>query len=165
VIITAVVGVLVLAGAVFGITRLTGNDDEPAQPRPNVVGTPTPDDGAGGGDAPAATATAEPSVTKANALVGVYNATGANGLAAGQAKLLTDEAYPADNVGTGNTDQRQTSVVLYARGARSAAQGVADVLGITEVKQLADDPAAQVLVEQAEKKWNVVAIVGADKTN
>jgi len=103
-------------------------------------------------------------VTKENALVGVYNATGAPRLAAGQAGLLTDEGYPSANVGTGNTDQRQTSVVLYARGARDAAEGVAEVLGISEIKQLADDPAAQVLVEQAEQKWNVVAIVGADKT-
>ena len=35
-IITAVVGILVLAGAIFGITRLAGGGDEPAAP-PNIV--------------------------------------------------------------------------------------------------------------------------------
>ena len=44
VIITAVVGILVLAGAIFGITRLAGSDEEPAAPRDNVVATATPED-------------------------------------------------------------------------------------------------------------------------
>ena len=149
VIITAVVGVLVLAAAVFGVTRLMGGDDEPTATAPNVVATATPDDG--GGEEPAATATPEPSVTKENALVGVYNGTGQTGLASNQTGLLLAEGYPNDNLGTGDTapdDQRQTSVVLYARGARDAAEGVAEVLGITEIKQLADDAGAQALVEQ-----------------
>ena len=136
--------------------------------RPNVVATPTPEDtgGGGGDDEPASTATPAPSVTKDNALVGVYNGTGETGLAGVQRDLLSAEGYPTDNLGTGDTnDQRQTSVVLYARGAKSAAQGVADVLGISDVKQLADDPAAVALVEKSPKKWNVVAIVGADKSN
>ena len=60
VIITAVVGVLVLAAAVFGATRLMGGDEDPAQPGPNVVATPTPDADSGGSEEPAATATPEP---------------------------------------------------------------------------------------------------------
>ena len=55
--------------------------------------------------------------------------------------------------------------MLYARGARDAADDVAEVLGISEIKQLADDPGAQALVEKSQTKWNVVAIVGADKSS
>ena len=162
VILTAIIGVLVLAGAVYGILQLGGGGEEPA-PKDNVVATPTPEEG-GGGDDPAATATAAPRVTKENANVGVLNATGAPNLAANNAQLLFTEGYAADNVDTGNLDQRQTSVVLYARGARSAAADVADVLGISSVKQLADDPSAEAAMEQSNAKWDVIAIVGADKT-
>ena len=80
--------------------------------------------------------------------------------------MLLAEGYPDDNMGTGNVDQRQTSVVLYARGARQAADGVADVLGISSVKQLADDPGAGAsLADDADPERNVVAIIGADKSN
>jgi hypothetical protein len=160
VILTAIIGVLVLAGAVYGILQLGGGGEDPA-PKGNVVATPTPEDG--GGDDPAATATAAPRVTKENANVGVLNATGAPNLAANNAQLLFTEGYAQDNVDTGNLDQRQTSVVLYARGARSAAADVADVLGISSVKQLADDPQVKARVDQSETKWDVVAVVGADK--
>ena len=163
VIITAVVCVLVLAGAVFGITRLAGGGDDPAQPE-NRVATPTPDAG-GGEEDPATTATAQPSVTKETARIGIYNATGAPNLAATNEQLLLAEGYPDDNMGTGNVDQRQTSVVLYARGARQAADGVADVLGISSVKQLADDPVGPTLADDADPERNVVAIIGADKSN
>jgi hypothetical protein len=161
VIATAVIGVLVLAGAVYGILQL-GGGDEPA-PKDNVVATPTPEAGAGSDD-PAPTATAAPRVTKADAKIRIFNSTGAPGLAATNEQLLLAENYPEANVDTGNLDQRQTSVVLYARGARSAAAGVADVLGITSVKQLADDPAAKSAMEQSNAEWDVIAIVGADKT-
>lgn len=163
VIITAVVCVLVLAGAVFGITRLAGGGEDPAQPE-NRVATPTPDAG-GGEEDPATTATPEPSVTKETARIGIYNATGAPNLAATNEQLLLAEGYPDDNMGTGNVDQRQTSVVLYARGARAAADGVADVLGISSVKQLADDPVGPSLADDADPERNVVAIIGADKSN
>ena len=44
-------------------------------------------------------------------------------------------------------------------------QGVADVLGITEIKQLADDAGRRHWSSSPQTKWNVVAIVGADKSN
>ena len=59
--------------------------------------------------------------------------------------------------------QRQTSVVMYRRGAKTAASGVAESLGITDVQQL--DGATQALIANSPKKWNVVVIVGNDKTN
>ncbi len=162
VIVTAVIGLLVLAGALYGILTLAGNGEDPA-PKDNIVATPTPEDSTGGGDDPAATATAAPRVTKDNAKIGVLNATGAPQLAANNKELLTTEGYPEANIDTGNLDQRQASVVLYARGAKSAADGVADVLGITSIKQLADDAQVQAQVEQSATKWDVVAVVGADK--
>lgn len=162
VILTAIIGVLVLGGAVFGITRMIGNDD-PAPPPENVVATPGPEEDTAEEEP---TATPEPRVTKENALIAVFNTTGVSGLAAGQAELLRQEGYPDDNLSTGDAPEpRPTSTVLYARGARSAAAAVAEVLGITDIKQLADDQMAQGLVESSQKKWNVVAIIGADKQN
>ena len=80
-IVTAIIGLLVLAGALYGILTLAGNGEDPA-PKDNIVATPTPEDSTGGGDDPAATATAAPSVTKDTAKIGVLNATGAPQLAA-----------------------------------------------------------------------------------
>lgn len=163
VIVTAVIGVLVLAGAVYGITRLTGADEEPTANQPNEVASPTPD---AGGDEPAATATPEPRVTKENVKVGVYNSTGQTGLAGIQRDLLLADGYPEANLGTGDAnEQRPTSVILYERGARGVAQDVAEVLGIADIKQLADDPTAESLVRESGTKWNVVAIIGADKSS
>ena len=144
------------------MTRSPESGNAPA-PKDNFGATPTAADGTGGDD-PAATATAEPRVTKEDAQIRIFNSTGAPGLAATNEQLLLTEGYPEGNVDTGNLDQRQTSVVLYARGARSAAAGVADVLGISSVKQLADDPSAEAAMEQSNAEWDVIAIVGADKT-
>jgi hypothetical protein len=158
-VLTAVIGVLVLAGAAFLATRLFGGDDTPEPP--SVVATATPTDEA----EPSGTAASAPAPTKETVLVGVYNGTGATGLAAQFRDLLKTDGYPEANLGTGDTppDQRaQTSVVMFKRGARAAAVDVADTLGMTAIQQL--DGPTQALVAKAPKKWDVVVIVGADKS-
>jgi LytR cell envelope-related transcriptional attenuator len=158
VVVTAVVGVLALAAVVFLFTRSGGDANEPQSP--NVVPTAT------------ATATAEsnatqtPAPTKETALIAVYNGTTQDGLAATIRDALKGEGYPEDNLAADTAppeQQRQTSVVMYRRGAKAAASGVAEALGITDVQQL--DAATQALIANAPKKWNVVVIVGNDKTN
>jgi hypothetical protein len=99
-------------------------------------------------------------------LVGVYNGTPQPGLAASFRSNLMDDGYPKDNLGADTAsaeNQRQTSVVMYRRGAKPVAQQVADVLGITDIKQI--DAATQTLIANAPKRWDVVAIIGSDKTN
>jgi hypothetical protein len=161
VVLTAIAGVLILAACVFVLTQVLGGD-EPAKPAAqNTVETPTPD--ADASAAPSKTAT--PAPTKDTVLVGIYNGTNTPDLAAGQSDLLVADGYPRDNLGTDTAppeQQRQTSVVMYRRGAKPVADQIADTLGITSVKQL--DAATQTLIASADKRWDVVVIVGADKS-
>jgi hypothetical protein len=161
VILTAVVGIIVIGGALFFVLR-GGDDPKPAANNsPTVQSTSTPEP-----DATEAPAKQTPAPTKDTALVAVYNGTVSEGLAAQQTALLQQEGYPKDNLGTDNTppdQQRQTSVVMYRRGSKAVATQVGEALGITSVQQL--DDATQQLIANSPKKWNVVVIVGNDKTN
>jgi hypothetical protein len=160
VIVTAVVGVLVLGGAVFFLTR--GGDDPPktADNGPQIETTPTAEASA------TSTAKQAPAPTKQTALIAIYNGTPQDGLAGTFRDQLKAEGYPEGNLAADTAppeQQRQTSVVMYSRGAKTAASGVAESLGITDVQQL--DDATQALIANSPKKWNVVVIVGNDKTN
>jgi len=160
VVITAIVGVLVLAGTAFGITSLLGGD-EPEQPPPPVATEPA--------DEGEPTPSAEP-VTKENALVMVFNGTSETGLAGKLEEQLLAEGYPNDNVEPatlGEAEQRQTSVVMYrGGGARGVAQEVGSALGIEQVERLdaATQTSLKSLPEAQQKDWNVVVIVGVDKS-
>jgi len=159
VIVTAVVGVLVLGGAVFFFTR--GSDDgggNTAATGPQIETTPTAE--------ATSTPKAAPAPTKETALIAIYNGTPQDGLAGTFRDQLKAEGYPEGNLAADTAppeQQRQTSVVMYRRGAKTAASGVAESLGITDVQQL--DGATQALIANSPKKWNVVVIVGNDKTN
>ncbi len=99
-------------------------------------------------------------------MVGVYNGTGQPNLAANQKELLLQEGYPDKNLGTGDTGDgqvRQTSVVMYRRGAKPIASSVAETLGISAPVQQFDETAKR-LAAGAPQTWDVVVIVGADKT-
>ena len=64
-------------------------------------------------------------------------------------------------------EQRQTSVVMYRGGsARSVAQDVGSALGIEQVERLdaATQTSLKSLPESQQKDWNVVVIVGVDKS-
>jgi hypothetical protein len=160
VVITAIVGVLVLAGTAFGITSLLGGDD-PEQPPPPVATEPA--------DEGEATPSPEP-VTKETALVMVFNGTSETGLAGKLEEQLVAEGYPNDNVEPatlGEAEQRQTSVVMYrGGGARGVAQEVGSALGIEQVERLdaATQTSLKSLPEAQQKDWNVVVIVGVDKS-
>jgi hypothetical protein len=160
VVITAIVGVLVLAGTAFVITSLLGGED-PETPAPPVATVPPEE------NEPAATA--EP-VAKENALVMVYNGTGITGLAGQYQGQLRDEGYPDANVAAATlaeAEQRQTSVVMFRNASsRRAAQDVASALGIEQVERLdaATQAALADLPPEQQKDWNVVVIVGVDKS-
>ena len=166
-IITAIVAVLVLVAVGFAFTQL-GGDDEPqagatptATPGENEIGEdPTPE----GGGTPAPTA--EPGVTKDEAQIVVFNATSQTGLAATYETNLVEDGYPDGNIEVGNlgeAGQATTSTVMYARGDKSAAEQVADVLGIERVAQL-DEATQAEAVKVGDREWNVVAIIGQDKS-
>jgi hypothetical protein len=166
-IITGIVAVLVLVAVGFAFTQL-GGDDEPqvgatptATPGENEIGEdPTPE---GGGTAEP---TAAPGVTKDEAQIVVFNATSQTGLAATYETNLVEDGYPDGNIEVGNlgeAGQATTSTVMYARGNKSAAEQVADVLGIERVAQL-DEATQAEAVKVGDREWNVVAIIGQDKS-
>jgi hypothetical protein len=157
---TVVIGVVVLGAAAFAITRVfSGGGSSPAKP-PTVAGsTPTA--------SPQATATAKatPALTKATMHVEVYNGTVQPGLAGSLRDQLVNLGYTAGNIGADTytpNQQRQASVVMYERGDRPAAATVARSLNITDVRLV--DSATQQLIDQSGKKWDVIVIVGADKS-
>jgi hypothetical protein len=169
-VLTAVLGVIALGVAVFFLVgQFTGDDEAPRTAANTVVESPTAEgDGGSGGGAEESTPTATPTATptKADALVAVYNGAGATGLAASQSLLLQQDGFPSDNLGTGDTpaDQlRETSIVMYRRGSKSVASQVAQTLGISEVSLI--DDATENLVANTSKRWDVVVIVGSDKTS
>ena len=160
---TAVIGVLVLAGTAFAITSLLGGDDDPQQPR--AAGRLGP---ARRGASPRASA--EP-VTKENAQVMVFNGTSVDGPRRPlRGASSSPEGYPDANVEVATlaeAEQRQTSIVMFRNAsARRAAEEVASALGIEQVERL--DAATQTslasLPEAQQKDWNVVVIVGVDKS-
>jgi hypothetical protein len=110
-------------------------------------------------------------VTKENALTMVFNGTSSEGLAARYRDQLRDEdGYPEANLDIATlaeAEQRATSIVMYTkRNARSAARGVASALGIETVDSL-DATTRQALAslpQSQRKDWNVVVIVGVDKS-
>ena len=160
VVLTAVIGLLVLAGTAFAVTSMLGDDEQPAAPPP--VATVPPEEAT-------PEATAEP-VTKENALVMVFNGTSITGLAGQYEAQLEQEGYNPDNVVAATlaeAEQRQTSTVMY-RGARSrqAARDVAAAIGIEQVERLDASIQAALadLPQDQQKNWNVVVIVGVDKS-
>jgi hypothetical protein len=160
VVVVAIIGVLVIGGTLFFVLRGSGGDNAKAPTTGKVITTPTPE--ASATKAP----TQAPAPTKATALIAVYNGTSQDGLAGTIRDQLRTDGYPDNHLGADTAppeQQRTTSVVMYRRGAKTAAQGVAESLGINAVQQL--DQATQTLIANAPKKWNVVVIVGSDKTN
>ncbi|MDA0138899.1 LytR C-terminal domain-containing protein, partial [Solirubrobacter deserti] len=166
IIVTAIAAVLVIAGVGFAFTQIGGDDPEnassPTPPAGNrIEEDPTPE----GGDA-TPEATPEPGVSKEEAQVAVLNGTNEAGLASGFRDNLVQDGYPDGNVLFGNlgeAEQTTTSTVMYARGDKSAAEGVADVLGIERVEQLSDEIQAAA-VQVGQREWNVVVVIGQDKS-
>jgi hypothetical protein len=158
-VLTAVIGVLVLGGVAFGLTRVLGGGGDATPKGAPPIGTATPEASA------APSATAAPALTKDAVRVAVYNGTVQPGLAGSIRDQLVNQGYKPDNVGADTytpNQQRPTSVVMYQRGAKPAAQGVATSLGIRAVQLI--DAATQSLVQQSGKQRDVVVIVGADKS-
>jgi hypothetical protein len=159
-VLTAVVGVLVLAAAAFAVTQLFGGGPKTTAKPPTVArSTPAPTAQA------TATTPASPALTKATMRVAVYNGTVQSGLAGSVRDQLVNLGYNGDNIGADTytpNQQRQASVVMYERGDRPAAATVARSLNVSDVRLI--DSATQQLIDQSGKKWDVVVIVGADKS-
>ncbi len=149
-----VVGILVLgAGAAYGISQLNNNDS-------GGSGSVLQSNSGGGGSASSGshhshrTAALRPgSIT-----VAVLNGTTVTGLAATVADKVEQDGFRRGNTNNALTQGQQAeSVVEYSDGNKSAADLVANKLGIGQVEKI--DPQTQGLAGDA----TVTVIVGADK--
>jgi LytR cell envelope-related transcriptional attenuator len=158
-------GIVVVAAAVFGATQIFGGEDSP--PPPNTSVEPT---GTAGTDA-GTTGNERVADARPETVVGILNGTPTEGLAKQLRDKLIAEGY-SDQQGmirTGNnTDQqRQDSVVLYAEGKRRQARDVATILGISDIEAM--DPDTQALADSTDDtgsgtKSAVVVVAGADQS-
>lgn len=168
IVIAAIIAVLVLAGVGYLFTQIGGDSPSSAGGSPTPAATnalPTPD--ANPDDEADATPTPAPGVSKEDAQVVVFNGTSVTGLAGTYKKQLVAESYPEGNLEAatlGEDEQRTTSTVMYARGDKTAAQQVADVLGIDRVEQLSEAIQTAAATVEPGREWNVVAIIGQDKS-
>jgi hypothetical protein len=169
VIITAIVGVVLLAVAVFIATNVFSNDNSPKKAGTSAAASPTATATAKARSHKAkATPTAAP-LSPAQVKVLVYNGTPQTGLAGTMKDQLTQSGtYQAANVGTGNytPDQaKSASVVLYEHGDKLAAQKVAQALSIKSAVKPVDSTTQTLINSGPSKDWDVVVIVGADRTS
>jgi LytR cell envelope-related transcriptional attenuator len=156
--------VLVAAAALaFGVfgggdgdqANTNGGTKPDATSTPDKAGTPKP--------TPA-------SIKKSEAKIFVFNATGVGQLAAKYRDALVGEAYPKANTEIGSLaeDQyAQTSYVMYdGSRAERAARGVATSLGIEQVIAIDDKikTALESDLKAKGKDWNVVVVIGQDKS-
>jgi hypothetical protein len=155
------IGILVLAVAIFVpvyFTVLSGDDTEPP---PNTTAdpaaTPTVD---GGGSERAIAARPEKVVV-------VLNGTAVDGLASGERDKLVAAGYAEGNLRTDNSDDqsRQDSVVLYAPDERRQARDVARLLDISRMEEIDEETLA--LANSSDESGslpaNVVVVLGSDK--
>ena len=155
------IGILVLAVAIFVpvyFTVLSGDDTEPP---PNTTAdpaaTPTVD---GGGSERAIAARPEKVVV-------VLNGTAVDGLASGERDKLVAAGYAEGNLRTDNSDDqsRQDSVVLYEPDERRQARDVARLLDVSRMEEIDEETLA--LANSSDESGslpaNVVVVLGSDK--
>lgn len=155
------IGILVLAIAIFVpvyFTVLSGDDTEPP---PNPIaepgGTPTVDGGAGERAAAA----------RPEKVVVVLNGTAVDGLASGERDKLIAAGYVDGMIRIDNSDDqsRQDSIVLYAADERRQARDVARLLDISRMEEI--DEETQALADSSDETGtlpaDVVVILGSDK--
>jgi hypothetical protein len=158
-------GVVTVAIVAFGATRILGGDDEP-KPQPNVAQEPSASPDATG-------TTASVSEQRPDTVVVVLNGTATDGLASSIGEKLIGEGYSSEDgmIRTGNnTDQqRQDSVVLYARGKRRIARDVAQILGIGAPPEPVDADTLALANNTGEnasgRETDVVVVAGADQAS
>jgi hypothetical protein len=156
------VGILVLAVAIFVpvyFMVLAGEETEPPPNRTADPGaTPTADGGAG-----EAAAAARP-----EKVVVVLNGTAIEGLASSQRDALVAAGYVDGMIRIDNSDDqsRQDSIVLYAEDERRQARDVARLLDISRIEAI--DEETQALADSTDESGtlpaDVTVVVGTDKS-
>jgi hypothetical protein len=155
------IGILVLAVAIFVPIYFTVLSSDETEPPPNTTAdpgaTPTVD---GGADDQAAAARPEKVVV-------VLNGTAVDGLASGERDKLIAAGYVDGNIRTDNSDDqsRQDSIVLYGPEERRQARDVARLLDISRREEI--DEETQALANSSDETGtlpaDIVVVLGSDK--
>jgi hypothetical protein len=155
------IGILVLAIAIFVPVYFTVLSSDDTEPPPNPIaepgGTPTVDGGAGERAAAA----------RPEKVVVVLNGTAVDGLASGERDKLIAAGYVDGMIRIDNSDDqsRQDSIVLYAADERRQARDVARLLDISRMEEI--DEETQALADSSDETGtlpaDVVVILGSDK--
>jgi LytR cell envelope-related transcriptional attenuator len=155
------IGILVLAVAIFVPVYFTVLSSDETEPPPNTTAdpaaTPTVDGGAGEGAAAA----------RPEKVVVVLNGTAIDGLASGERDKLIAAGYVDGNIRIDNSDDqsRQDSIVLYAPDERRQARDVARLLDVSRMEEI--DEETQALANSSDESGtlpaNVVVVLGSDK--
>jgi len=142
----AILGVLLLvAGLIFGATRLLGGEEE--APAPASKGGKQGDVGA---PAPGA-------VSLESATVAVLNGTAEPGLAATVGDEVEDAGVSRLGAVTNTPTPFEVSTVMYEQGGEDAAQQLADTLGIGKTEPVTPE------IEEVADAAQLVVVVGEDQ--
>jgi hypothetical protein len=147
----AVGGVIVLAGAVFGVIHLVSNN-ESSPTKSSSSQRQQADSGTSGGD------TTKPvKVDPSQVTVAVLNGTTIAGLAAQVGEEARADGFTLGTVTNAAKTNQSRSQVLYRKGQKPAASTVSDRLGISSTAEV--DP----LSAELAGSFDVVVLVGTDR--
>jgi hypothetical protein len=156
------IGIVVLAIAIFVPVYFTVLSDDEPTPGPNPIAEPggTPSSDAGAGERAAA--------ARPDTVVVVLNGTSIDGLASRERDKLIQAGYADGMIRIDNSDDqsRQDSLVLYAEDERRQARDVARLLDISRMEEI--DEETQALADSSDESGtlpaDVVVMLGTDKS-
>jgi hypothetical protein len=166
IILFVLLGLVVVAGAAFGASKLLGGDDTKAPPAPNRVvpaGSEAGEPSNSGGSGSSAKSKGPATPPRAERTVLVLNGTPTPLLAANMKDQLVTAGYTDGKVAAADDPNGRgvtTSSVFYTRGAATQARDVARVLHISSDQVKPIDATLQASAEG----HNVVVEIGADKS-
>ena len=152
----AIGGVIVLAGAVFGVFQLASND-EGSSAKNTSSQSQQADRGSSGSSSDSST-NKPVKVDPAQVTVAVLNGTTIAGLAAQVGEEARADGFTLGTVTNAAKTNQSRSQVLYRKGQKNAANTVSDRLGISSTGEV--DP----LSAELAGSFDVVVLVGTDRS-
>jgi hypothetical protein len=140
------IGLLVLGGATYGVTQVTGDDGSHSAKASNAQALPPP-----------RPKRKSPAVEPENVTVAVLNATTVPGLAASLSNEIAAAGFSQGTIDNFSDQQLPASVVQYAPGHEAEAKAVGRTVGISRREPVA--AGSRALAPDA----TVIVIAGADK--
>jgi hypothetical protein len=149
----AIGGVVILAGATYGVIQLASNNGDGTTQRSNAQSQRPPSDSGSDGNQ-----TKPVKVDPSQVTVAVLNGTTIAGLAAQVGEEARADGFTLGTVTNAAKTNQSRSQVLYRKGQKAAASAVANRLGINSTSEV--DP----LSAELAGSFDVVVLVGTDRS-